>query len=135
MGDITIKLFNRSYTIACDDGQENRVRDLAAYVDQRAVAIAQAGGAQTDAHLLALTSIILTDEIFELKNSVHMLNRDIRAMEKEIGAKEERTAQQRVVVESAVPVPNKDDMALMEATLQDLAKRVATLTKRIQQAA
>jgi cell division protein ZapA len=67
MAEVTINLNGRSYEIACDAGQEGRVVDLAAYIDQRLSQIARSGAAYNDAHLLVLTSLVLADELFEIQ--------------------------------------------------------------------
>ncbi len=68
MGEVTLSINGRNYNISCDDGQERRVRDLAAYVDQRMREMARAGAAPNDSQLLVLTTILLADEIFELRD-------------------------------------------------------------------
>lgn len=68
MAEISITINGRSYGIACDDGQEKRVRELASYVDARLREIARAGAASNESHLLVLTSIILADEIAEARS-------------------------------------------------------------------
>lgn len=67
MAEISITINGRNYGIACDDGQEKRVTDLARYVDMRLREIARAGAATNESHLLVLTSIILADEIADMK--------------------------------------------------------------------
>ena len=67
MAEISITINGRNYGIACDDGQEKRVVELARYVDTRLREIARAGAATNESHLLVLTSIILADEIADMK--------------------------------------------------------------------
>lgn len=67
MAEISITINGRNFGIACDDGQERRVMELARYVDTRLREIARAGAASNESHLLVLTSIILADEIADLK--------------------------------------------------------------------
>lgn len=69
MAEISITINGRNYGIACDDGQERRVQELARYVDVRLREIARAGGATNESHLLVLTAIILADEIADMKAS------------------------------------------------------------------
>ncbi len=69
MAEVTITMNGRNYGIACDDGQERRVTELARYVDQRLREIARAGAATNESHLLVLTTIILADEIADMKAS------------------------------------------------------------------
>jgi cell division protein ZapA len=68
MGEVNITIKGKSYGIACDDGQEHRVAHMGQYVDGRLREIASAGAASSDAHLLVLTSLVLADEIHELRN-------------------------------------------------------------------
>lgn len=67
MAEISITINGRNYGIACDDGQEKRVQELARFVDGRLKEIARAGAATNESHLLVLTSIILADEIADMK--------------------------------------------------------------------
>lgn len=73
MAEISIIINGRSYGIACDDGQEKRVQELARYVDARLREIARAGAASNESHLLVLTTIILADEIADMKASGNAL--------------------------------------------------------------
>lgn len=67
MAEINININGRQFGIACDDGQEQRVQDLAAYVDARLKEISSAGGATNESHLLVLTSLVMADEMFDMK--------------------------------------------------------------------
>ncbi len=67
MAEISITINGRNYGIACDDGQEKRVQELGRYVDMRLREIARAGAATNESHLLVLTTIILADEIADMK--------------------------------------------------------------------
>lgn len=69
MAEVNIKINGRQFGIACDDGQEQRVQDLAAYVDAKLKEIASVGGATNESHLLVLTSLVMADEMFDLKDA------------------------------------------------------------------
>lgn len=79
MAEINVLINGRNYGIACDDGQEQRVLDLSRYVDARLKEIAKAGAATTESHLLVLTSLVLADEIFDLKDGMVAVQRDSKA--------------------------------------------------------
>lgn len=68
MAEVKLNIHGRPYGIACDDGQESRVLEVGEYVDRRAHDIASAGAASNETHLLVLTSLVLADEIKELKD-------------------------------------------------------------------
>ena len=74
MAEVNLSINGRNYGIACDDGQEKRVKELGYYVDQRIKEIARAGAANNDAHLLVLTALMLADEIYELREENVELN-------------------------------------------------------------
>ncbi|MFH1158663.1 MAG: cell division protein ZapA [Pseudomonadota bacterium] len=67
MAEVTIYINGRSYDIACDNGQEGRVVDLAAYIDQKLQQISRSGASYNDAHLVVLTTLVLADELFDLR--------------------------------------------------------------------
>ncbi len=79
MAEVTLRINGRNYGLACDDGQEERVKALGAYVDQRVKEIAQAGMASSESHLMFLLSIILADEVFELKDGLAAANGNARS--------------------------------------------------------
>ncbi len=70
MAEVNLSINGKNYGIACDDGQERRIRDLGYYVDQRMREISQAGAANNESHLLVLTALLLADEIFDLRDNV-----------------------------------------------------------------
>lgn len=70
MAEINVLINGRSYGMACDDGQEQRVQDLAKYVDARLKEIAKSGAAGTESHLLVLTALVMADEIFDLRDGM-----------------------------------------------------------------
>lgn len=69
MAEVNISINGRKFGIACDDGQEQRVADLAAFVDSRLKEIMKAGGGSNESHLLVLTSIVMADELFDMRDA------------------------------------------------------------------
>ena len=70
MGEVNITISGKNYGISCQDGQEQRVSDLGGYVSERLKGIAGAGAATSENHLLVLTALMLSDEIFDLRENV-----------------------------------------------------------------
>ena len=64
MARVDITLGGRHYPIACDDGQEDRVRRIAAYIDKKITTMGSLAGA-TDTHILVMASLMLGDELFD----------------------------------------------------------------------
>lgn len=69
MGEINLHIDGRNYPVACDDGQEERVFQLGNYVDGRLQEVAGAA-AGSKSQAMMLTSLLLADEVFDLKDQV-----------------------------------------------------------------
>ncbi|PCI56795.1 MAG: cell division protein ZapA [Alphaproteobacteria bacterium] len=116
MSEVTLKINNRGYSLACDDGQEQRLVDLGHYVDGHLQNIAQAGAATNEAHLLVLTSLVLADEIYELRDSVAQLQNNM-AQQGENAPARNRS--------------DEDDVLIAEA-IDHLAGKIENIAARIQ---
>lgn len=68
MAEVDIRINGKQFSIACDDGQEQRVIDLANFVDSRVKEMAAAGAGSNESHLLVLTSIVMADELFNARD-------------------------------------------------------------------
>lgn len=69
MAQLTIQLNGRSYTIGCADGEEDRLRGLAAELDRRTAALVGDVGQVGDARLLVMLGLLLLDEIEEARGA------------------------------------------------------------------
>ena len=66
MAQVTITINAREYAVACEDGQEGRILQLARILDEKARMLS--GGQQVNENmLLAMVGLLLADEISELK--------------------------------------------------------------------
>jgi cell division protein ZapA len=70
MAQVTLTVNNRSFNLACADGDEERLQNLASYVDERLQAIAQSGVVRKESDLMALTAIVLADELFDAQSGI-----------------------------------------------------------------
>lgn len=70
MPEVTLHINGRGYGIFCDEGQEDRILELAEFIDSRLQDIAASGAASAESHLLVLTSLVLADELFEARENV-----------------------------------------------------------------
>lgn len=69
MAQVTITINNREYAVACEDGQEARLLQLARILDEKAKLLTQASGQVNENMLLALVGLLVADELTELKKS------------------------------------------------------------------
>ncbi len=70
MAEVTLTVNDRSFNLACADGDEKRLQNLAAYVDERLNAISESGVVRKESDLMALTAIVLADELFDAQNAI-----------------------------------------------------------------
>ena len=70
MGEVAVTVGGRRYPITCDDGQEEHVAALAAYVDQRASTLAATVGEVGEARLLVMASLVVADEVTEIESAL-----------------------------------------------------------------
>ena len=72
MPKVDININGRLYAVACDDGQENRVRELAGMVDSRVKQLTGPGpvGGVGETQILVLAGLMLADELSETKAAV-----------------------------------------------------------------
>lgn len=65
MPQVDVTINGRHYQIACDEGQEAHLAQLASYVDDRVQELVAAIGQVGDARLLVMTSLLVADELSE----------------------------------------------------------------------
>jgi len=61
---------SRAYTIACDEGEEQHLKDLAAHVDAKAREVLGSVGQVGDARLLLMAALLIADEHNEMSGKV-----------------------------------------------------------------
>src|SRR5215831_9140263 len=70
MGQVSVPVNGRSYAIACDDGQEARIRRLAQYVDAKVGEFVAAVGQVGEARLLLLAALVIADELSDANDAL-----------------------------------------------------------------
>jgi cell division protein ZapA len=59
---VNVMVNNKAYTIACDDGEEDHLRQLAAIVDGKVRELLESVGNVGDLRLLLMASLLIADE-------------------------------------------------------------------------
>lgn len=73
MARVSITINGNTYDIACADGEEQNILDLAASFDGRVAELVTAIGQAGEARLLAMAGLLMSDEMSELKEEVQRL--------------------------------------------------------------
>ncbi|HVP83363.1 MAG TPA: cell division protein ZapA [Rhizomicrobium sp.] len=62
---VNVMVNSRAYTIACDTGEEDHLKQLAAYVDGKVRELMESVGQVGDTRLLLMAALLLADECFD----------------------------------------------------------------------
>jgi cell division protein ZapA len=77
MAHVDISVNGRSYTLTCEAGEEEHLRELAAHVDRKVTTLSQSFGQIGDARLLLMAALLMTEEHFA---TVQQLDAQAKAM-------------------------------------------------------
>lgn len=116
MAEVSLQINGKSYSLACDDGQEQRIMDLGMYIDQKARELG--AGGMTESHRLMLTTLMLADELFETKDLLNV---------------EKAKPAEVVTQESTEGVSEEETLALADA-INQMAVRIDSLSSRLSKA-
>lgn len=120
MPEVTLTINNRDYTVACDDGQEGRLRGLAAHIDERVSELTGSVGQVGESRLLVMAGLMIADELAEAYE---------RIAELEAGLDSEAAPSTGPAVAGAAA---NDDAAA--ASLEACAGRLESLAARLERA-
>ena len=74
MALITLIVHGQDYEMACDDGQEDHLRKLAEYVEEKVQGLAQTAGQVGEKRMLVMASLLIADELFDAYRQIHGLS-------------------------------------------------------------
>jgi cell division protein ZapA len=77
VAQLTIEINSRSYVVGCEDGQEQRLLDLAATVDAQVRQVAADVGALGETRLMLMGALVMADDIAELRREVENLRAEL----------------------------------------------------------
>ncbi|KAB2864864.1 MAG: cell division protein ZapA [Bauldia sp.] len=116
MAQVTVTIDGKQYRMACDEGQEEHLMELASRFDRYVTHLKGSFGEIGDQRLTVMAGIMVMDELAELQKRV-------RGMESEI-------ATLRKTRDDALTKATKNDAVLTDA-LSSLAERMEGLATRL----
>jgi cell division protein ZapA len=75
MAVVNVMVNGRAYTIACDDGEEDHLRELASHVDGRVKELLSSVGQVGDSRLLLMAALLTTDDMLDAQNKLAELQK------------------------------------------------------------
>jgi len=79
MGQISVPVNGRSFTISCDDGQEARIRQLAQCIDAKVAEFVRGLGQVGESRLLLLAALVIADELSDANEELEQERRRMKA--------------------------------------------------------
>jgi cell division protein ZapA len=70
MAQVDVTVNGKTYPVTCDDGQEERIRRLAKYLDGKVADFVKSLGAVGDARLLLLAGLVIADELADANDAL-----------------------------------------------------------------
>jgi len=77
MAQVTVTVNDKHYPLACANGEEERLKQLASYVDGKTKTLAKQLGHVSEARLMLMAAVLIADELHDSldgKNSDAMLS-------------------------------------------------------------
>ena len=116
MGQVTVLINERLYNVACGDGEEEHLKELAGYLNGHVSHLAGEVGQVGDTRLLLMAGLVVADELSEARRKIKMLEGEMEKLNGARNNSQERSRQ------------TEDTMAdLLDATsrrIEDLARRI-----------
>jgi cell division protein ZapA len=63
MGQISVNINNNNYNLACRDGEEERLIELASFVNEKAESLTESLGNIGETRLLLMSALLMADEL------------------------------------------------------------------------
>ena len=117
MSQVNVTINGRQFRMACEDGQEGHLQQLAKELDERIVALRGQFGEIGDARLTVMAALMVADELSETAEKLRRLEEELAALQ------DARVAADRT----------KATQAAMVAAFNSAAERIEGLAKKLNQ--
>jgi cell division protein ZapA len=118
MSQLSVVINSRQYRMACEDGQEERLLELARDLDQRIGQLRDKFGEIGDTRLTVMAALTIADELNEAGQRMQGLEQELTALQD---------------ARSAFADRSKMTHAAIVAAFNSAAERIENLTRRLNQ--
>ncbi len=118
MSHVRVTINGRQFRMACEDGQEGHVTDLARQLDARIESLRAKFGEIGDTRLTVMAALTVADELAEMGLRVKRLEQELAALQDARVAAADRS---------------KTAQAAVAAALAAAAERIENITKKLNQ--
>lgn len=82
MAQVTVTIDGKAYRMACDEGQEEHLIDMAGRFDRYAAHLKESFGEIGDQRITVMAGIMVMDELAELQKKVHGMESELATLRK-----------------------------------------------------
>jgi cell division protein ZapA len=122
MAHVTVTINAKSYTLACDDGEEKHLTDLARDIDRRVVKLKAELGAGDEPRLLLMAGLLVADDLALANERVQELEEELSGLKNEFMGPESKNATARA---------NAFDEDKFASLLESAARRMEDIAARL----
>jgi cell division protein ZapA len=99
MGQVNATIAGRQFRLACEDGQEDHLLELAKDIDTRVIDLRRKFGEIGDTRLTVMAALMLADEMVEIRQKLRKLEDEIAALQdaRTVSAERAKAASDAVV--------------------------------------
>ncbi|HEV7437371.1 MAG TPA: cell division protein ZapA [Pseudorhizobium sp.] len=116
MAQVTVTIDGKAYRMACEEGQEDHLTDLAGRLDQYVAHLKSQFGEIGDLRLTVMAGIMIMDELAEVKRKLAEREAEIHQVRSTLAGETEHQQSSEMVLAS---------------TLSELAGRIESLTGKL----
>ena len=118
MSQVTVTINGRQFRLACEDGQEKHLTELASELDRRIEDLRKRFGEIGDTRLTVMAALTLADELSELKKKLQRIEPQLATLQDASVTSADRT---------------QATQAAVAAALNAAAERIEDITRRLNQ--
>jgi cell division protein ZapA len=118
MSQVNVTINGRQFRMACEDGQEDHLRQLAKDLDDRIVALRGQFGEIGDARLTVMAALMIADELSEAGKKLRRAEQDLASLQDARGLAAEHT---------------QATQAALVAAFTSAAERIEGMAKKLSQ--
>jgi cell division protein ZapA len=118
MAEVSVTLNGRQFRMACEDGQEEHLMDLARELDARIAGLRERFGEVGDTRLTVMAALTIADELGEMSARLKLLEEELAGLKDAHVASTDRTS----ITQSAIA-----------AALSEAAERIESVTRKLNQ--
>jgi len=126
MGKVSVNVNGYAYDVACEDGQEPHLKELATYVNKRVGELRGAVGDVGEARLLVMAAILIADEASDAFARADDLAAELATAR---DSKEAEVVEAQEAMKARIEARNQ---ALTAAMVNGLAERIESIAERLE---